>query len=155
MPGEHSTARRWQWPLQERGWILCCLFLLKVTQFFQGRCREHSLWMLESGCWGPESDWPPGVVSQRGRLLLPFRSRSLQDSVFAEWNFSFMTLKFFLSRLCFPLWAILTYPVFRLRSQQLSSGQSLRLEGFCFVIPMKCCFLGKICSFFFFYIILF
>lgn len=73
----------------------------------------------------------------------------------AGWNFSFMTLNFFFFKLSlFPPVGYPYIPSFQAPELAVKSGQSLRLEGFCFVIPIKCCFLGKFwLVFFFFYII--
>lgn len=143
VPGGPSTARiggRWATPgdCSDEGRIVLPAFFLKVNQFFQG-CWEHSvdagvgvccLPMLpqREGCSHPSS---PTFTGPCGFRLEP----------------QFKTFNFFHVIFVSLLWAILTYPVFRLRSWQLrflvrAWGQRV----FWFVIPMQCCFLEKICS---------
>lgn len=93
----------------------------------------QSLTDLQVWCpWERGCSFPSGPALYRTLWLLN------GTSVLWRWNF--------FKSLCFPV----GYPYIpSFQAQEFWS--ELRLEGFCFVIPMKCCcFLGKICSFFFF-----
>lgn len=78
-----------------------------------------------------------------GRLLPPFQSRSLQDSVVAEWNFSFMTLKFFFKSSLFLPVGYPYIPSFQAPELAVKFWSEPEVQGFLFCDPNEMLLLRK------------